>query len=130
MAQQSTTAATGDSILERLTPFYRFMGAATVLLAAAAAFQAQGAATRISSVEAYFGRAWEDFDPFNPITLIAWTIVLFYSWKTWPSDNDARPIDRTSTGTAMRKSVLTAASVVPADAPTPLAQPTAENDVG
>lgn len=115
MAQQSSTVATGDSILDRLTPFYRFMGIATVLLAAAAAFQALGAATRISSDEAYHGRAWEDFDQFNPITLIAWSIVLFYSWRNKPSTDDVRPIDRTRTGTVMRKSVLSAASVVPAD---------------
>lgn len=131
MAQTSSAAAAGDTILDRLVPFYRFMGLATVLLAAAAAFQALGAVSLISSADAYYGRAMSDFDPFNFITLIAWLLILYFAWKNKPTEEElerARHFDRNSRRSvsagdaSTRRSVFAAASVVPADAPTPLVQ--------
>jgi hypothetical protein len=110
-ASNSGLSTTGESILDKLSPFYRFMGLATVVLCAAAVFQCLNAVTNIQSSTAYYRQSvrfvfivfmfdlaqlklcicfWQDssssFDPFLPIMVLAWSLVLYFSWKSDVSD--------------------------------------------
>ena len=50
----SGLSTTGETILEKLAPFYRFMGLATVVLCAAAVFQCLNAITNIANPDATY----------------------------------------------------------------------------